>query len=187
MSGTAEGRAERGSVLVALARGALAQAFGGPPVEPPGLAWLAAPGACFVTLRRDGELRGCIGSVVARRPLADDVRENAVGAALRDPRFAPVAAGEIDGLAIEVSVLSPLEPLPAAGRAELAARLRPGVDGVLLESLAHRGTFLPAVWRHYPEPADFVHQLERKASLDPAAEWPADLAVYRYTVESFRE
>ncbi len=185
---TAAGGAQdgRGGTLLALARAAVAEALGGAAVEPPPEPWLDEPGAAFVTLKLAGELRGCIGSITARRPLAEDVRENALAAAFRDPRFPRVSAAELPRLRFEVSLLSPLEPLACADEADLLRRLRPGVDGLVLEHGGHRGTFLPAVWRHYPEPAEFLRQLKRKAGLDPDF-WAPDVVVSRYTVESWAE
>ena len=130
---------ERGKVLLALAREAIAGALCLHPsaarVPAPELValWLRAPGACFVTLTREGRLRGCIGSVRARRPLADDVRANARAAALSDPRFPPLTAGELPATRIEVSLLSAAVPLAAASEVEALAALRPGIDGIILE------------------------------------------------------
>ncbi|HLF55386.1 MAG TPA: AmmeMemoRadiSam system protein A [Thermoanaerobaculia bacterium] len=151
---------------------------------PDGSARLAAPGASFVTLHRGGELRGCIGSIEPRRALVEDVAANARAAALEDIRFDPVVARELAELEVELSVLSPLSPLSAGSRAELLARLRPGVDGLVLEELHHRATFLPAVWEQLPEPIDFLAQLERKAGL-AVGHWSTTLRFWRYAVESF--
>lgn len=177
----------RGRALLALARAALAEELAGErPAEPPPAEWLERPGACFVTLEVDGELRGCIGSIDAYRPLAEDVRANALAAALRDPRFRSLGSAELASLRISVSLLSPLEPLSFAGEADLVRQLRPGRDGLVLEHGDRRGTFLPAVWRHFPEPAEFVTQLKRKAGL-AADFWAPDVAVWRYTTESWSE
>ncbi len=143
---------------------------------------LRAPGACFVTLEQHGELRGCIGSLQARRPLIADVSENAFAAANRDTRFDPVRVEELHDLEIQVSILNPPEPLAVSGEADLCAKLRPGIDGVILEDARHRGTFLPSVWEDCPDPAEFVRHLKRKAGL-PADYWAPDLRVSRYTVE----
>jgi AmmeMemoRadiSam system protein A len=103
---------------------------------------LQAPGATFVTLTRDGQLRGCIGSLRAHRSIQADVQANAVAAAMRDPRFAPVTAGELDRIAVEVSLLSAAERLQFSGEAEALAQLRPGIDGLIFECGAARSTFL---------------------------------------------
>ena len=147
---------------------------------------LAAPGAAFVTLERGGGLRGCIGSLEAHRPLVTDVAENAFAAAFRDPRFPPLSPAEFDDLDIHVSVLSPPEPLKFDSEADLLSRIRPGIDGLIIEDLGHRGTFLPSVWESLPEPALFWRHLKQKAGLPPD-HWSPTLRVYRYTTESFGE
>jgi len=144
---------------------------------------LGAPGASFVTLRRAGALRGCIGSLEPTRPLVADVAQNAFAAAFRDPRFPPLAAGELTGLDFHLSLLGPAEPMRFASEAELSAQLRPGVDGVVLREGARRGTFLPQVWEQIPEPARFLAELKRKAGLPPG-HWSERIEVARYTVES---
>lgn len=149
---------------------------------------LAAPlcerRATFVTLRRHGELRGCVGSIEPSRSLAEDVSQNAFHSAFRDPRFPPLTAVELEGLAIHVSVLSPLEPVEVQGEAELQSALRPGVDGLVLRAGVHRATFLPAVWEQLDDPVDFLRELKRKARL-PTEGWGPDYRVVRYTTESF--
>ena len=142
-------------------------------------------GASFVTLTKFGQLRGCIGSLEARRPLALDVRENAIGAALHDPRFPPVNATELNQLDVEISVLSVPEPLPYDGPEDLITKLRPGVDGVVIEQDWHRATFLPQVWETLPDPVEFLQQLCRKAALSPDAYTRPGLDVYTYQVEKF--
>ncbi len=183
---TAGAPGERGTVLLGLARAALNEAFGAqsqPAVEAD---WLARPGASFVTLKIDGELRGCIGSLEAHRPLAEDVRCNALAAAFRDPRFPSLEAGELPRVRLEVSVLSDLEPVPEVDEADLISRLRPGIDGLVLEHEGHRGTFLPAVWRQLPRPELFLRHLKRKAGLE-ADFWAPDVRISRYTVQSWAE
>lgn len=144
---------------------------------------LAEPGASFVTLRAAGELRGCIGSLTARRALGLDVAANARAAALDDRRFPPLGSQELPQLAVEISLLTPPEALPVRSRRELLAALRPGVDGLVLEEDGHRATFLPAVWEQLPDPEAFVGQLERKAGLR-AGSWSPERRFYRYHAES---
>jgi len=177
---------EIGVPLLTLARGAIARALGLPRPQEPAPDALRANGATFVTLRIKGDLRGCIGSVSAWRPLADDVRENAVAAALRDPRFVPLSLDEFDVTAIEVSLLGPYERLSAASEDEALAALRPGVDGVILELGRLRATFLPQVWEQLPLARDFMSALKRKAGV-PARFWSEDLRLSRYAVEKFVE
>ncbi len=140
--------------------------------------------ATFVTLRLHGELRGCIGSLEATRPLVVGVAENAVRTAFHDPRFDPVTAPEIAGLAPEISILSPLVPLEVSSEEALLAALRPGIDGLLLRNGTVQATFLPAVWESLSEPELFVRELRRKAGI-PASGWPPTLEAKRYTVECF--
>jgi AmmeMemoRadiSam system protein A len=172
-----------GAALIALARHAIMA--GTPPEagawnEP----WLREPGASFVTLKMHGELRGCIGSIEARRALGDDVAHNAFAAAYRDPRFPPVDALERSRLQVEVSVLSPPTPLDASSEREALTALRPGVDGIVLEYHGQGATFLPQVWEALPEPEAFLAHLRRKAGL-PGGFWHPDLRLSRYTVEKY--
>lgn len=182
---------ERGPVLLGLARQAIGVALGvspaaGPPSAAAERAWLVRPGASFVTLLQAAELRGCIGTLEPHRPLAEDVRSNAVAAALHDPRFPPLAMAELTWTTIEVSLLGPAEQLAVAGEGELAAVLRPGVDGLILALGHRRATFLPQVWTQLPDPGDFIRHLQHKAGL-PAGRWPAGLMAWRYGVEKWSE
>lgn len=141
--------------------------------------------ASFVSLHLlDGSLRGCIGSVAAARPLVEDITRNAYLAAFEDPRFPPLSAEAYPRLTIEISVLSPPEPLPFADEAALCAALVPGRDGLLLEQGRRRGLFLPQVWESLPDPVEFVGHLKDKAALPPG---PLDGGVRasRFTVVSF--
>lgn len=136
----------------------------------------------FVTLRhRDGALRGCIGELEARRSLVESVAANASSAAFRDPRFEPIAEGELRDLETHISVLGPLEPLEFRSVEELTATLRPRVDGLVLDDGQRRATFLPAVWASLPDPAQFVSELERKAGF-AAGRWPGAVRASRYRV-----
>jgi AmmeMemoRadiSam system protein B/AmmeMemoRadiSam system protein A len=175
-----------GDALTSRARNAIASALGLPMGHEPGHAALAQPGATFVTLRRSSALRGCIGSLEARRLLEHDVRHNAHAAAFRDPRFGPVSEHEVSSLEIEVSLLGNMMPISVRSEAEALQCLRPGVDGVLLEWRGHRATFLPQVWEELPRPAAFLGALKRKAGLG-AGFWAAELRLSRYRVRKFRE
>jgi AmmeMemoRadiSam system protein A len=172
-----------GAALLTIARSAIEEALGarGVAAPLPDAAALAQPGATFVTLRKDGELRGCIGSLEPRRTLADDVRANALAAAFRDPRFPPLRRDELAATEIEVSLLGPSSPLACADEADLLARLEPGVDGLILEHPGGRATFLPQVWEALPQPCDFLAALKHKAGL-PADYWTPSLAFRRYGV-----
>lgn len=147
---------------------------------------LGRPGASFVTLERGTRLLGCIGTLEPRRPLAADVAANAVAAAFHDPRLPALTDADFEVCSLEVSVLGPTEPLAVASIDELRATLVPGVDGLLVESARHRGTFLPSVWRSLPEPEEFLAQLWRKAGLR-AGHWPDDLRAHRYRTHEFAD
>ncbi len=145
---------------------------------------LREPGASFVTLRRHERLLGCIGSIEPRRPLLVDVASNAVAAAFHDPRLPAVTAVDYREMEIKVSVLTPLEPVDVHGLDQLAAAVRPGIDGLLISAGPARGTFLPSVWEQLPEVSEFLDHLWIKAGLRPRS-WPADLVVERYRTEEF--
>ncbi len=131
-------------------------------------------------------MRGCIGSLQAHRDLAGDVRANAVAAALRDPRFEPLSAAELGRTRVEVSVLTPAQPLTFRSEAEALAQLRPGVDGVIFTCGRHRSTFLPQVWEQLPDATQFMAQLKRKAGL-AADFWSEDVQLSRYQVRKWKE
>lgn len=182
--------AQAGDALLAIARAAMAHALGQAEARiaaPSGDAgWLHEPGACFVTLTQAGALRGCIGTLQARRSLLDDLQANAVAAALRDPRFAPLTRDELAGTRIEISLLSPLQAMHFSSEADALAQLRPGVDGVVFECGRHRSTFLPQVWAQLPTPAAFMAQLKHKAGLAPDF-WAPTVRLQRYAVSTWQE
>lgn len=178
--------AERGTTLIKLARDAIAERFGIPLPLAPNESWLTEPGATFVTLTQNGNLRGCIGSLAAYRPLLEDVRTNAVAAAFRDPRFEPLQASEFPDTMVEVSLLSHLQPMVFEDEASALAQLRPGIDGVVFEYARYRSTFLPQVWEQLPTAESFLAQLKRKAGL-PGEFWAPEIRLSRYTVEKWKE
>ena len=147
---------------------------------------LRTPGAAFVTLTLDGQLRGCIGSLQAYRPLAADVSDNAYNAAFRDPRFPPLTPAEFDRLKVHISILTPSEPLEFTSEDDLLAQLRPGIDGLIIAAAGRRGTFLPSVWEQLPDRRDFLRHLKLKAGLPPDY-WSDDVEVWRYATESIEE
>ncbi len=176
-----------GTCLLGIARQAIARALGCTAVGvDTSAAWLAQHAACFVTLTQHGQLRGCIGTLQAHRSLLDDLQSNAVAAALRDPRFAPVKENDLESLRIEVSVLSPPETIPAQSEATLLASLRPHVDGLIVQDGRHRATFLPQVWEQLPDPYEFVSCVKQKAGL-PASAWSTSMHWQRYSVQKWSE
>jgi AmmeMemoRadiSam system protein B/AmmeMemoRadiSam system protein A len=175
-----------GRALLRLARGAIAAALGRSVPPQPGALWLEERRATFVTLRSDGDLRGCIGSLEAKRGLGADVADNAIASAFSDPRFAPLTEGELDRTEIEVSLLSQAVAVPFATHAELCSTLVPGRDGVILSVGEKRATFLPQVWEQVPDPDEFIAQLKRKAGLAP--DHPTERCrVQRYRVIKWTE
>jgi AmmeMemoRadiSam system protein A len=177
---------DRGRTLVRLAREAIELELGQavPPLDRPD--WLQMPGATFVTLMRENRLRGCIGSIEPRRPIGEDVTQNAVAAATRDPRFLPMTADELADLKVEVTVLSPLEPLEVQGEADACQKLRPGVDGVVFTHRSAQSTFIPQMWEQLPAPKEFLRYLKKKAGL-PDDFWDSDVQLQRFTAAKWRE
>ena len=155
-----------------------------PPIDTKkGLPDLRDHAATFVTLRRNGQLRGCVGSVAPVRPLFADVMHNAYGSGFRDGRFPALTQQELAGLRVSISVLSPFSTLPFGDEADLLRKLRPGIDGLLLENGSKRGLFLPQVWAQIDEPADFLDHLKDKAGISGPLHPSSDRAS-RFTVES---
>lgn len=142
--------------------------------------------AVFITLTRNGELRGCIGGLQASEPLAQAVANSAFNAAFRDHRFPVLGTDELDKVSIEISVLSEMEPLVADSRDDLLEVLQPGVDGLLLEDRGYRSTFLPKVWSSLASPAEFLEHLCLKAGLG-AGHWSDTIRFHRYHTLSFAE
>jgi AmmeMemoRadiSam system protein A len=182
--------AEKG-VLLSLARQALEYAVHGQKLPPLDLKELSprlqVEGASFVTLTKSGELRGCIGALEPYQPLAQDVREHAIAAALEDYRFPPVQPAELPDITIEVSRLTQPQPLDYASPEDLLAKLRPGMDGVVLRDGRHRATFLPQVWEKVPDPSEFLDHLCYKMGEQPDVWRKRSLEVLIYQVEEFHE
>jgi len=186
---------EQGAALVALARRTLAGHYGEnfPRDETRQLdARLVDPAlqtksGTFVTLKIDNQLRGCIGSLAATSPVVDGVRDNALNAALHDPRFPPLKKKELDAVQIEVSVLTEPVELEYTDADDLLAKLKPGVDGVIIKRGYASATFLPQVWEQLPRPESFLSHLCMKAGL-PSDQWrEGDLTVMVYGVQYFEE
>lgn len=175
-----------GPALLARARNAIAAEFKIAPVPEPSHPALAQAGATFVTLTQNGRLRGCIGSLQAHRSLEQDVRANAMSAAFRDPRFAPLTAEELPRTRVEVSLLTSARPMQFVDQADALRQLRPGVDGVIFMAGSHRSTFLPQVWEQLPEPGQFMAQLKQKAGL-AANYWGPEVELQRYEVRKWKE
>lgn len=165
---------KHGDLLLSIAHASIEAGLkNGRPLEidaksmPPELNELMENGASFVTLKKNGDLRGCIGSSDARQPLAIDIAENAFHAAFSDPRFPALRTDEIkDGLRLSISVLSPVSEIIFDTEEELLSILRPGVDGLIIEDgPSMRALFLPAVWQQLKSPQEFLAQLKIKAGM----------------------
>ena len=182
------GHDERARTLTGLARQSIRSALQESAAPaPPAVPWLARRAASFVSLHQNsGELRGCVGGLTAVRPLGEDVVAHARAAALHDPRFAPLPLAELEVVKIEVSVLSPTEVIAVTNEDQLAAELRPAIDGLVIEAGTQRATFLPQVWQQLPAPREFIRQLKRKAGLQPD-DWKLEWRFARYTVDRYQE
>lgn len=157
------------------------------PVQPDALPQaLTEPAATFTTLLLGANLRGCCGTLEAAHPLATDVARSAFQAAFRDSRFEPVGQDELDGIRLEVSVLSPLQPISVSDETDLLNRLRPGTDGLVIVEGARRATFLPKVWETLPDPRLFLAQLKAKSGL-PRDYWSERLEFLRYSTTTYAE
>ena len=183
---------EEQRILLRLAREAMEHGVRGEELPPLDLAALPPSlreeGSTFVTLMSHGQLRGCVGSLEAYQPLAEDVRVHAAAAALQDPRFPPVQEEELSVIQIEVSRLTRPIPLEYRDAEDLLAKLRPHVDGVILrDSLYHRATFLPQVWEKLPDPAEFLNNLCYKMGVDPDLWRRRHFEVLIYQTEEFHE
>lgn len=177
---------DTGQTLVHLARASIAKELGFLSHDLPRADWMGEPGATFVTLTLHGQLRGCIGSLEAYRPLIEDVQQNAVASAFRDPRFAPLGTEEFADVRVEVSLLSQPVPIRFSSEQEALAQLNPGRDGVILEYGAQRATYLPQVWAQLPDVHKFIAQLKVKAGL-PEDFWSPEIRLSHYTVQKWRE
>jgi len=143
-------------------------------------------GACFVTLYKDGQLRGCIGSPEAHRALITDIAQNAFRSAFHDPRFPNLSEGEIPHLHLSLSVLSPPSPMTIVSEADLLAQLRPGIDGLIITDGGMRALFLPSVWEQLPKPDDFLSHLKRKAGMG-ADHWSDNVQAQRFITGEIKQ
>jgi len=178
-------------LLLKLAREALTAAVNGRPM--PGLdlgnltPMLQQDGVTFVTLTRQGQLRGCIGALKPKKPLAEDVRDHAVAAGMQDFRFPVVKPDELPHIDIEISRLTHPKRLDYETPQDLLSLLRPGKDGVIIRDSGRRATFLPQVWQKIPGPEDFLSQLCTKMGASPNLWREKRVKVQIYQVEEFHE
>jgi AmmeMemoRadiSam system protein A len=148
---------------------------------------LKKDGAVFVTLKQHGRLRGCIGSLIAHRPLIDDLIENAQSAAFNDPRFLPLGKDELKDTDIEISLLSPYKELEYKDKEDLKRKIRPNIDGVILKLGTHQATFLPQVWEELPDFDLFFAHLCQKAGLRVSNCLSNHPTIYTYQVEKIEQ
>lgn len=141
-------------------------------------------GACFISIYKQSELRGCVGTLIAHRPLAEDANDNGFSAAFNDSRFAPLTPNEWAHCQLHLAVLDVPQPLFVKNQQDLLNKLTPGVDGVILSSGNKRATFLPQVWQQLPDKQEFIARLKQKAGLN-ADEWPGNLQIQLYQTQSF--
>jgi uncharacterized protein len=175
-----------GDVLLAVARGAVAEKFGASAMLIPERAWLAKLAATFVTINFGERLHGCIGSVEPHRSLLEDLRHNAVMAGFQDPRTRPLRADELDLVTFSVSILGPRSVIEFSDESDARRQLRPQIDGVILSFAGYRGLFLPQVWETLPERGAFLDNLKRKAGL-PTTFWDQRIELERFEVKKFAE
>lgn len=143
--------------------------------------------ATFVTLKKKGRLRGCIGSLEPVASLWKSVHDNALNAAFHDHRFPPLQSSELEQVEIDISILSPSSLLEYSDSSDLLKKLQPGVDGVILKDGSRRATFLPQVWNQLQSAEQFLGQLCQKAGLEETAWQDQRLEISVYQVLSFGE
>jgi AmmeMemoRadiSam system protein A len=177
--------AEQGEELLKLARASIASGFGAQSPDQPAGDWLARPGATFVSLHQQGDLRGCVGNIRPLPSLFESVVRNARAAAFDDSRFSPLGEDELARTRLEVTVLSPLERLPATTEQEAIAQLRPGIDGVVLNYHGRTSVFIPQMWEQLPDPREFLFHLRRKARFP--VDWQPGMSIDRFTAEHWEE
>ena len=182
---------DEGQSLLAVARNAIKNRLNN--AEPPQIDWKELPEkfqeqlGTFVTIAIDGNLRGCIGHIIPRETLIEGIQENAVNAAFRDPRFPPLAKEEFDKIAIEISILTPPQELSYTDAEDLLSKLRPGIDGVIIQKGYYEATFLPQVWEQLPDKEEFLTHLCMKAGISHDSWRKEKLQVSTYQVQAFEE
>lgn len=148
--------------------------------------FLSQEGASFVTLNIEHDLRGCIGSIIAHRPLLEDIISNAKSAAFDDPRFNPLSLEELSHLTLEVSLLTQPEAIEYNDYGDLLQKIEPKLDGLILKHGVYQGTFLPQVWSQLPSSEAFLEHLSYKAGATPSI-YSSHPSIYRYRVEAIEE
>jgi AmmeMemoRadiSam system protein A len=178
---------ERAAALFSVSRESIHELLGLAPTPHRSEPWFHQPAACFISLFVHGELRGCFGDTIPEQGLLEALR-NLSHLAARDPRFPPIAAEELDDLQIEISMLSPWEPLDVEREEDALRQFRPGVDGLVITYGDREATLLPQWWhwRSYTDRGAYLRFLKRKARLTEDF-WSPDIRLWRYEVQSSRE
>lgn len=178
-------------ILIRIARDTLAACVSGddlPKIDLDSLPdTLKEHGVTFVTLQKEGQLRGCVGGLEVRVPLAMDVQEHTIAAAKHDYRFDPVREEELNLIRIEISRLTPKVQLAYQRPEELLAAIRPGIDGVVIVEGTRRATFLPTVWNKINGTEEFLNRLCQKMGVEQDYWRSGNLEVYVYQTEEFHE
>ena len=141
----------------------------------------------FVTVTIEDNLRGCIGHIIPRESLIEGIKENAINAAFKDPRFHPLTKEEFGRIEIEISILTSPQELSYTDAEDLLQKLRPGIDGVILKKGFYEATFLPQVWEQLSEKEEFLSHLCLKAGLSPDSWKKEKLNISTYQVQAFEE
>ena len=179
---------DQGNVLLAFARATLQHKLvGGKEPKPPDDPAFSSLSATFVTLKIGDMLRGCIGNLQPVGTLWEGIRANAINAAFHDHRFSALKPEELEKVHLDISILSPPQPLTYTSPEALLAQLRPGVDGVILGDGRRSATFLPQVWQQLPNPQQFLGHLCQKAGLSETAWRDQKLVIHLYQVQCFAE
>ncbi len=182
---------DEGKYLLGVARETIKNKLGG--IEEPQINWKEIPEkfqerlGTFVTITIEDSLRGCIGHIIPRESLIEGIKENAINAAFKDPRFHPLTKEEFERIEIEISILTSPQELSYAGAEDLLKKLRPGIDGVILKKGFYEATFLPQVWEQLSKKEEFLSQLCMKAGLSSDSWKKENLQVSTYQVQSFEE
>lgn len=176
-------------VVLQVAKSAILERFGEQQFDRDFLSdfeFLRSDGASFVTLTQNGNLRGCIGSIIAHRSLFDDIYHNAIAAGFGDPRFDPIERSELSGLTIEVSILTAPEPIIYTDFDDLLEKIEPHKDGLIIKRGIYQGTFLPQVWEQLPTKKEFLEHLAYKAGANTSI-YAQNPEIYRYRVEAISD
>ena len=124
-------------------------------------------GACFVTLEKFGQLRGCIGSIIAHQPLITDLVQHAKDAAFNDYRFSKVTENELNDIKVSVSLLTEPRAIEFSDEEDLLSKMVPNIDGIIIKDGRYQAVYLPVVWEQLPDKREFLNSLKMKAGLSP--------------------